>query len=84
MEYVHYSALATKTQKDDEFCIDSGAAKHMTRKDMDMEDIRKPLVSEVQLANDNTIKINHLGNLKCELGDSQNSIILKDKSFIGQ
>lgn len=43
-ECVLYSALATETQKDDEFCIDSGASKHMTYKNMQMENIKKPLV----------------------------------------
>ncbi|XP_055307486.1 uncharacterized protein LOC129571695 [Sitodiplosis mosellana] len=82
-DVVLYSALATKTQNDDEWFADSGASKHMTHVDFQLENIKRPSISEVKVANNERLKINHVGDLKCMIGDrSERDITLKDVHYI--
>lgn len=49
---VLYSALVAKNNAmDDEWYIDSGATKHMTYVDHEMENVKKPTVKQVKAAN---------------------------------
>lgn len=80
-ESVLYSALAMKTQYDDVWYADSGASKHMTHINFELENIKRPNISEVKLANNNKLKINHVGDLKCMIGDHSH-ITLRDVHYI--
>lgn len=51
-ESVLYSALVSKNESvDDDWYADSGATKHMTHVDLNLENKKKPIVSEVNAAN---------------------------------
>lgn len=69
-ELVWYSAFATKCQDSDVWYVDSGATKHMTHENLDLRNIRKPIISEVKVANNEKMKINHVGDLKCKIGEN--------------
>lgn len=81
-ECVLYSALVTNSQIEDEWYVDSGATKHMTHMNVNMENIRDPIVREVKVANNDRLKINHVGDIKCKSDDHSNILTLKDVQFI--
>lgn len=81
-ENVLYSAFAT-SKNDDDWFADSGASKHMTHVNFQLENIKRPGISEVKVANNERLKINHVGDLKCTIGDhSERGVTLKDVHYI--
>lgn len=82
-ELVWYSAYATKCQDSDVWYVDSGATKHMTHEKLDLQNIRKPIISEVKVANNEKMKINHVGDLKCKIGENlEKDITLSEVHYI--
>lgn len=81
-ECVLYSALATSNHSDQEWYIDSGATRHMTNIDMEMENRREPIIREVKVANNERVKINHVGDVKCKINDGENFLTLKEVQYI--
>lgn len=79
-ECVLYSALAARKVNDHEWYADSGATRHMTHENLDMDNKRSPIVPEVRVANDEKLKIVHVGDVKCNLSDSE--ITLKDVQYV--
>lgn len=76
-----YSAMSTKDQEcDDEWYIDSGATKHMTKIAHNMQNVKQPLMKQVKAANGEMIDIKEFGDLKCRINDSD--ITLRDVHYI--
>lgn len=79
---VLYSALAVKNQAmEDEWYIDSGATKHMTYVDHEMENVKKPIVKQVKAANGEKVDILRTGDLKCKI-DGHLNFTLRDVQHI--
>lgn len=79
---VLYSALVAKNNAmDDEWYIDSGATKHMTYVDHEMENVKKPTVKQVKAANGEKVDILRTGDLRCEIDEHPN-FTLRDVQHI--
>lgn len=81
-EEAMYSALATANDNDDTWFADSGATKHMMRVNHNLSDKKKPVIKEVKAANGEKVKIEHVGDLKCTINDSDTCVTLKDVQYI--
>lgn len=82
-ECVLYSALATNENINDEWFIDSGATKHMTHVNHDFMNKRKPIISEVKVADNSKVKIDHVGEFNCVFDDKlKNSVTLTEVQYI--
>lgn len=79
---VLYSALTTKKSNDNNWYVDSGATRHMTYMDLNLENLRKPMVKEVKVANNATMKINQVGDLRCKIGEQSNNVTLGEVHHI--
>lgn len=77
-DLVLYSALTTRSHADDEWYVDSGATKHMTYMNLNLENKRKPEISEVRVANNQKVKIDHVGDFKCKINDEQKVLTLRE------
>lgn len=75
------SVLVAKSNNDNEWYVDSGATKHMTHIDLEMENIKKPSIKQVKAANGERMDIERTGDIKCKI--SNDSIfILSDVQYI--
>lgn len=81
-ECVLYSAFVTREESDGEWLADSGATKHMAHDNLNLENVKKPTISEVKVANNERVKIKHVGDLKCTIGKSSSVVVLKDVQYI--
>lgn len=54
----------------------------MTHIDFSLENVKRPIISEVKVANNEKIKIKHVGDLKCLIGENTNLVTLKDIQYI--
>lgn len=82
-ENVLYSAYAINCKEDDTWFADSGATKHMTYMNLSLKNIKKPAVSDVTVANNEKLKIDHVGDLKCRIGEkSTKDITLSEVHYI--
>lgn len=79
--YNMYSALATKDENDVDWFADSGASKHMTGKNLVLQNIRKPEINKVKVANNQKVEIKHVGDYKCSIGTNEN-VTLKDVHYV--
>lgn len=79
-ESVLSSALISN-DGDDVWYVDSGATKHMTNIDAEMENKKKPPVKQVKAANGDKMNIEHSGDIKCKISDNQ-VIVLGDVQYI--
>lgn len=79
-ECVLYIAFSTNNHVDKEWYVDSGATRHMTHIDFNLENIRKPLVKQVKAASGEKIDIHRTGNLKCEIDGA--NVELRDVQYI--
>lgn len=76
-----YSALATDVKNDDWY-VDSGATRHMSHLNLELENVKKSPVKEVTVANNEKLKINHVGDLKCHIGEQLSNVTLKNVHYI--
>lgn len=77
-----YSALAAQNHNNvEDWFIDSGATKHMTNVDHDMQNVKKPSIKQVKAANGEKIDIIRTGDLKCKINNNSN-FILRDVQYI--
>lgn len=76
-----YSALAIRDKGDDEWFVDSGATKHMTNVDHEMQNVKKPSVKQVKAANGERMDIERTGDLKCQINNNSN-FVLSDVQYI--
>lgn len=78
---VLYSALAAQNDHhDDEWFIDSGATKHMTKVAHNMQNVKQPSVKQVKAANGEKIDILKTGDIKCTVNES--NLTLRDVQYI--
>lgn len=47
-----------------------------------MDNIRKPIVDKVTIANDEKLKVNHVGDIRCKIGENGNKITLSGVHYI--
>lgn len=80
-ECVMYSAFAAE-KVNEEWYIDSGATKHMTHVNMMMDNKRNPLVPEVRVANNEKLKIEYVGDVKCNMDGNSEMVTLKDVQYV--
>lgn len=82
-ECVLYSAFSASKMVNEWF-IDSGATRHMTHINVEMENKRKPFIPEVKVANDHRLKISHVGEVKCKFDkkNSEKNVTLKNVQYI--
>lgn len=78
---VLYSALAADVKNDDWY-VDSGATRHMSHLKLELENVKDSTVKRVTVANNDKLKIDHIGDLKCKIGEHLNSVTLKDVHYI--
>lgn len=76
------NALAYTVGNHDQWFVDSGATRHMTHMNLKLENVRKPTVGAVKVADNSMIKIDHVGELKCKIGEQSKNITLGDVHYI--
>lgn len=80
-EFGMYGAFSTSGQNDDDWFADSGASRHMTHKNVNLKNKKKPIMGEVRAANNQAMKIIHVGDLNCTLG-TDSKVKLTDVHYI--
>lgn len=79
---VFYTALATSDRNNYSWVVDTGATRHMTKDNYDLKNAKLPTTKEVRVANNETIKIDRVGDLKCKIGQESTAITLSDVHYI--
>lgn len=66
------------TDKSKKWYVDSGATRHMTHMEVNLDNLRESGIREVKVANNETMKIKRIGDMKCQIGAESRNIVLKE------